>query len=74
MYSLRTSKKLHFAFRNRLLNIVVSHISKSFLHTFNGGYIFVELLDNILFSNITSKSTLLEINFIKEKATYLDQK
>ena len=45
MYSLTTSTKLQFAFRKRLLNIVVSHISKSFLHTFNGGYIFVKLLD-----------------------------
>ena len=39
---------------------------------FNGIYVFVKLLDNI-FSNIRSKSILLDIYFVK-KATYLDRK
>ena len=49
------------------------HVAKPVKHTFNGSYNFVKLLDTF-FSNIGSKSILLEINFIKEKATCLNRK
>ena len=66
-YSLVTSKK---KIAICLSKMTLEHSSVAY---FNGGYIFVKLLDNT-FSNIRSKSILLEINFIKENATYLDQK
>ena len=34
-----------------VLNKVVLHISKSFLHIFNGSYIFAKLLDNTSFKH-----------------------
>ena len=51
----------------------VAYFQVILAHTFNAGYIFAKLLDKI-FSNIRSKSILLDINFTREKATYLDQK